>query len=269
MANIRVSLFMKNNRGFGWTDTFYLDGTDLSAALDETGDLRRARRDLLGGGVFLYETRVSFDDPMRDSLIYAVPDSDQEGTVYAPLQGDYAGTSLLCRLQASPSIRRQLMLRGFPDEEVVNNGTYAPGPNFTAHLRTFFTELTLPNKWKIRTFTRVPPVRVSLTLQDPNTGVVTCTSTAAATIAAGDLVQINAGRGGGGIRGRHRVLTSDGAVSFTLQIFKLVPLNISRVTVFKVSFVLASISSAQVIRVTHRNTGRPSDAPRGRRLIRA
>lgn len=268
MARIRITFFFKSTRGYGWSETYFSTRGTLPQALLDAKALFPLRVNLLAAFSSLEFIRVSDDEFKRDSQIYAVPIGDQ--TTKLPLMGssDIANTCLLCRVTSTDFIRRSLAMRGIPDDIVKDSGQYVPTGVWNGAFAAFKFALTA-GAFAIKSRTQVGAAFniANVGLVGP-TGIVTIDTVLPHGFVSGDIVNITEVRNATQVRGIQLVLGAPTTASFDIRVKRVVRPYGGGGKVWKVGAAITAINDIIPVRISHRNAGRPFDAPRGRRLVR-
>ena len=270
MALIRATFFFKDAGGYGWTETVHNSGADLATVLTRANALARLRRNLLGSSSRLCFIRVSDDEVKRDSRVVNLPFADQTVRNAGIDTSDIANTCLVVRMETdSPVKRRTLSLRGFPDGTCSASGAYTPDAAFDQAFQRWSRDL-LKDGWSIRSRDGTQPNHsiVSVT-QVPATGVVTVTTLDAHLFELGKAILITGAKGCPQINGTWIPSSIPSGTTFTIQLSQIIAAYTGNGIAKKLGYTLAAITSAEVMRVSHRIAGRPFDSPVGRRRARS
>lgn len=262
MALNRTTWFFKV-KNYGWTENFHIPVDDVPTVAARCRDLAPYRKSILANDAELVGVRISDDEIFRDSTFLNDPTIVGPGTF--PGTSDPAFTSLLCRFDASTLTRKNLYLRGIPDE-LVAEGVFV---NSVDWLPRF-------NAWRDRVITFGFGIkRLSLT-SNPfydvqsigSDGTVLLAQTH--TLTAGTKVHFT------GVRVTPKLPTVmtvfNPVTSSTFQLAQYAPRPTVLPTGAKVRrylFQIVPIISGSSERVVKKSTGRPFDTPVGRRRRRA
>lgn len=270
MPLIRATFFFKDSGGYGWTETIHNAGADLTTVLPRALSLATTRRNMLGSTARLTFIRVSDDEVKRDSRVIQIPTGDQTARLGPDASSDIANTALVVRMEtASPVKRRTLSMRGIPDGTVSNAGQYTPDGNFSNTFMLWESKLKTDG-WSIRSRDGLqPPHNILTAVQAPTTGVVTITTGDDHDLELGKPLLITGSRGAPQINGTWIPFAIPSLTTFQIKITQLMGIYDGGGIVKKLGFVLNAITSAQVMRVSHRIAGRPFDSPVGRRRARS
>lgn len=141
MAKYFATAYFELN-GYGWTETYYRDGLtegDLAALADFDRNTIWTKRALcLGQEARISAQRTSFDDVLGDSVLNFInlPGNPQ-------FTSEDPNTALLVRLGNVPNTRRKnVFMRGIPDDVVVNGGLVNGGQGaFFNAAKAFFNAI--------------------------------------------------------------------------------------------------------------------------------
>jgi len=258
----RVTFFFQSSK-WGWSETLYNSATEVTNALDNAKQLIRFRAAILASGANLVGVRASRTDPQRDSRFYAVPQADGTGDNAWGVT-DIPNTCLNIRLEATPLYRRSLQLRGVPDMMITDGGYYAPSPMYTAALRRFLNQL-LGATWGVQHKANAAPKRIIvMLLNDFNTNTTVVTTSVAHGYNTGDLVYIGGRSNVKGFNGLWRVKVVD-ATNFKIATVRPTGTFFLGLTSQLVDYEYQQFDAAIVEDASHRISGRPFAAPRGKR----
>lgn len=268
---------------FGWSEKFNMLASSFQAAIDASADntILAARQALLGaaaaaGGysATLNSVRISDVAVKRDSVVRVV--NAQGAASPTNDTADIPNTCLVVRMNLSSDpngvgslYRRTLYLRGFPDGLVSNGGKYTP----TAGWVTAFTLWV--NLLRDRSFGTIVSSK-----EEPLLNIMAAANDGANTLFTTDVNnnfpngrQVHfTGQKPSAIFGTYKTVYQ---VAGQPAQFRVLGQNIVGVptTLGQVNLVASAfgyiVGTPQVVRASHRVTGRPSDAPRGRRKKRA
>jgi hypothetical protein len=258
MSQFRTTWFFKLNN-YGWTENFHHTSQVVNTVELRCETLAPFRKALLGSNAQLVGVRISDDEVFRDSVFLQNPPFFGPGTY--PGTCDPAFSSLLTRWDASAVTRKNLYLRGIPDDLVIagqfdNDPTWAP--RWTAY-RQQVVALGFGIRRLLRTANPLIPISLIDTL-----GKVS--STVPHNFVIGNRVHFT------GVKANPKVPTNmfvsavDNTFNFTVQNWG------ARGNVFpnagnvrKFGYEVESIIQGTWERVVKKSTGRPFDTPRGRR----
>lgn len=263
-AQKRITFFFKNDNGAGWSETFYVAAATIEAALVAGERLATVRRPLLAQGNELLQIRASLDDPLRDSRV-STSTAGAPGAGERDTLGATANLALLCRIEAGSQFRRQLYLRGVPDDTSVNNGRLFAAAGYLTVFNRFKAEV-IGGGWGIRALQNNPALRVPIAVmaQSP-TGLVTITTTDAHGVTARFAsIVIRGGVGGKRARGRWRAFVT-GPLSMAFYSTRILDSYFGGATLQVIDYDLQDIDTLILLRVGKRAAGRPFDVPHGRR----
>jgi hypothetical protein len=267
MALTKVTFFFEQGK-WGWSETLYNSATQTSVALTSARALVGPRRNLLAKESQLTAIRASLDDPQRDSLFYSVPNADGFG-----LQGlgnsDIPNTCLVMRMEATDQHRRSYPLRGIPDEMVTNGGVWKPDAPYIAAINAYRAAL-INTTWGIAGNTGLAPTLLIVdSVQDFLNGRVGFTTNVDHNFNDNDLVYIGGRSPLKGFNGHWRVLKSvtDTKVFYIRTRTQATPFWVG-LTVRKIQKAFVAFTNLIPERTSHRVTGRPFGAPRGKQSAR-
>lgn len=267
MAQIRATFFMRNQRGYGWSETLFSTRANLVEVMADAILLFPKRVNCNGNDVNLYWIRVSDDEIKRDSLVYPVPEGNQQSKNRDLGDSEDANTCLDVQLKAGLLHRRFIYMRGIPDNCITVGGAFTPTPAFTPNFGIWGAALTA-GPWGLKYLNTVnAQVNIAGMVQDGTTGFVTVTTAAAHGLVAGDYVNVTGIQGATRARGVHRVLSAPTATTFTYKIKLIMQPYVAFGQTRKVATTVESFNFAQPLRVSRRDTGAPFDRPRGRRRV--
>jgi hypothetical protein len=161
--NAKVTFIFNDGRA-GWSETWYLAAiADLATAARRAVTLAESRRELLARGVSLEYVRTSDEDVLGDSLVAITRGDVAGGTVAGGLSPDTPYNAILVRAQAGALYRRQVWLRGVPDDWIRRNAADPPffqAPQQRTALAAFFAELAKAPPFAIRAIAKEAAVTV-------------------------------------------------------------------------------------------------------------
>ena len=269
--------FFFSQRQLGWSETWFLDRVDASAALTSMIPLVPLRVGMLGGNGLgasdprLKQVRVSNINIERDSLVYAVPPADQFTSSLLGV-ADSPHLALITRCEAGDLYRRTWFLRGFPDVLVADNGAYLPSPIWSPRFDAFVDALKARTIGMVAASRAAPVLLISFlaTEAGPNPLKISVTTTVPHLLAIGDKFRIVSAPGAPEARGTWTVFEVGSPTTVTFFIRKALSGSYrGGGTMYKKTPTLFQFTNLQVERVSHRITGRPFDQLVGRRRSRA
>lgn len=145
----RVSIrFVQQSRKLGsWTENFWLDTNDLSAAIVEGNALADVLQFVKASQVYSPYFRVSQVGVFRASEQVLRPGAGSRGATF---DADYPTTKLQLQFRSSLS-RTTQWFGGVPDVWIANSGNYVPAGNSTTFMNQLFAHLTEAGRvWSIR-----------------------------------------------------------------------------------------------------------------------
>lgn len=142
-----------NQSRYGWTESWYFDQPNPEYALEIAKKLAIKRTDLLANNVLLEYIRISDIDVLSDSLVFGI---QKWGTRDQP-RGDTPWNAIYCRVEAGSAYRRQMWLRGIPDDwiqlEASNPADNPIDPTLQAAFNAFRSALT-NNAFKLKVISK-------------------------------------------------------------------------------------------------------------------
>lgn len=124
MANFICSTIFGQG-GAGWTESWYCTASNHDQALEKLQSLGPTRAKLLGGGASIAYQRVSDVTVKGDSKIVVIKEFAMSTGITA---ADEPWDAVYVRVEAGALYRRQMWLRGIPDEWAGSAGSF-PGTN--------------------------------------------------------------------------------------------------------------------------------------------
>jgi len=260
MALFRTTWFFKVNN-YGWTENFHHMGSDYPTVRVACDALSAFRKSILGSNAQLVGVRISDDEVFRDSEFRQNPPIFGPGTW--PTASDPAFTSLLTRWDSGQVIRKNLFLRGVPDE-LVEQGAWVNDPLWATRWSAF-RGAVISNQFAIKSLGGPAAPQIAV-LNIDATGIVS-TGTPHSFI-AGDKVHFS------NVKTTPRLPTVM-MVTLPITTFSFSLVNwAGRPAVFptngrvrKYVFQVVPITAGIWERVIKKSTGRPFDTPRGRRRL--
>lgn len=252
----------------GWTETFYLEYTDIRAALDSAKEFRPMRVAMLGtmlGGLGprLMTIRVSDVDIQRDALQYKVPFANQVGSTSET--ADNANLAVAVRMEAGALYRRTWYISGQPDACCVN-GQYVGIASFETGFNLAVNFLKL-RQWGVYAQNRASVPLLIASVSAPVLSEFTITTVNAHGLAAGNVVQVTKAPGMNAIRGKYFVKSVVGATGIVVA-GNPTGLYTGGGFVRKVDMALQRFTNIEIDGITRKSRGRPSGGPVGRRRRR-
>lgn len=207
------------------------------------------------------------DDAALDSLFYVVPENDGTGSSWGN-SSDIPFTCFDLRMEATALHRRTYQLRGIPDDFVVEGGKMEPSPGYRGRVTVFKNRLC-DTTWGMRIRNAAAgAVNILSMVNDPGNLSVTVTTAAAHPLTQNDLAYISGRSNVKGFNGTWRVNAVNNA---TFQILSSRPTGnlFFGLKVRKLTYSFAAFTNLLLMRASHRITGRPFDAPVGKRKARS
>lgn len=271
MALYKGTLFFKSGT-YGWSETFYDTQANLNAAFLHFAQLAASRRTLLNRSSYLQSLRVSDDVIFRDAKLQAYSPASGRGTAGPDDNvGEQPFDGILFRLEGGNLHRRSYIMRGIPTGVVNQEGVYAPGafwvPLLTAFVGQFVQGFGNEDGFEIKTSNHTDPVPVTALI--PTVGNAKAIAIPVAAVpgaAVKDIVQINGVTTMAPVNGRWRIKAIAGGqlIMYPRQ-RNVIGTYGGEGFATKVTFTAEDITAMIPIRGKDRDTGRPSDSPRGRR----
>ncbi len=242
----------------GWSESYYADTTEFTVALVRTNALCSLRAALLPQGSVVVGQRYQQVNPVGTSRTGSATFAGNGG-----VPQDIPQMALYCRARTQNTANvRELVIRGLPDERVVN-GNYDPERTYTAALNQFFT------------FLRTGWVMRGLDLSQQRTAIVsivapgTITTTVPHGLSVGQQFKIlrttqSNGRQAGGV---YTVLTTATNKTLTADIDLALPAKGGSVRAYAI--VYPPIGDCEIDRVGIRKVGRNFFQYRGRAVRRS
>lgn len=274
--NAKCTFFFQGEGGFGWTETWYLVGNDLTAVFDRSTATNAAsyfnrRRQILNQDSWISAIRVSDEAVLRDSRVMIVSKTNGKGLADKTFGNEQAYDALQIRLEAGDRRRRSLLMRGLPRNVVSGDGTYAPDADWTAAFPRWVTALKDVLQANVRTTT--PGAALFPTAITAGAGLQNLILTFAApfpvSIVPNSIIKVTGMGGASNLNGLWKVATVSGLVATTFPKKRPIfgtPSPDGNVKVITINY--EPISNAQGQRGSKRSTGRPSNALRGRAAAR-
>jgi hypothetical protein len=271
VPDYKVNFFFKNTQAeAGWSETYYLTAATPESAREAGRSLANSRGPLCGINSYLAEIRVSDDKIFRDSLTYTF-DPDELGHVLAGAS-DVPWNAVLCRIEATAAYRRQLYLRGVPDE-VITEDEKNPIPAQWVKLCNQFLGILAGKPWQIKALDNSGQngyVACAKAAIDPASNRRLYFLTGNTAIAAGDRFRASYFKKSPTFNG---VFNAD-VPALASSVTSIQTTGAVGTTSFgegklrKIVYAYPQITSAFIERITHRIVGRPFDQQRGRRPAR-
>jgi len=259
----------------GWSETWYLDKSNLDSAKSPCDNLATIRAKLLGTFGTLEAVRISFVDPPRRSLIRPL---NRQGTADTGFRADVPWTAVMGTVKDDTGEHQRVtMLRGIPDSYIARlaDGKYdlegagtlaGEWSGFMQSLRTngfHFRARDSSGAWGVET-------QVTAFGTSAVGNKIKISTTAALTI--GSYVTFRDVTGDGGVmKGKHRILRLEG-VDYVLATDVPTAANPSSWVGGKVRPVRTwffPVGGGALQRPAHRDTGRPFGLQRGRQPKKA
>lgn len=257
----------------GWSETHYVTQETSANAMIRAVNMIPPRVALLGGpganAPTLRQIRVSNIAIQRDSFVWVVAPAD--GIAPNPISvADIVHTCLVIRLNSTDLYRRSLMLRGIPDVVISNNGVFNFDPGYMARLDAYEVALIAQGFGMLAAAKPLGmPLIANVTASGITNAGVLITTVAPHGLVTGDTVRIVSTpgisqTGGATIRGRWQVAAQPDPLQFAV-VGTLPPTGtyLGGGRYYKITMEVRLYTSGEVVRASHRITGRPFDVPVG------
>lgn len=243
-------------RPFGWSETWYTDGT-IETGYGGLVMFSKFRARLLSSGISIIGARIhELGGPTK---FFPFKESGVSGEGM-----DYPTISLNCRCSsADGKYKKYFQLRGLPDPRVVD-GNYEGDPTYGASLRQFMTFLHSPGV-KFQALDRtVPAIKINSISE---LGVVRCA--AGGTFPIDSYVTLKRVRNtvGEKVSGTFRIVARASDTEFTLANWTGGAVAaVGTVTKQTFTYIQVGNRTAEMLGVTSRKVGRPFGQFRGRAM---
>lgn len=257
---------------YGWSESFYDTKMSIAQALTHFGDLKTARLALLNRSSQLVALRVSDDAIFRDSQVITYAGADAQGTAGpADDTGQQPYDALVYRCEGGPLQRRSYLVRGIPTGVVDATGVYAPSP-FWLPLAAAFRGVLVngfgnPDGFEFKHSTSTAELAVTALITTPgNNRAISIPVAAAPAAVVNSVIRIKGVTTMNNANGLWRVRSIAGGqlVMYPRQRSVLGTYGGEGFAQI-VTYTSVDITSLIPVRGVRRSTGRPFDAPRGRR----
>lgn len=274
MSDFRITFFFKDISGDqGWTESYYTSGTDPAQVMVSATLLSNARRGPLSDDYALEYIRVCDINPPRDAVFFEQGLVAGKGQAPGSASGKAAtnvNSALNCRVFSSPGHWRSLLLRGCPADIAAVGMGAAVQTNARIRVNTYGDFLSAPaGVWKLRLITHGTAYGITA-IDSPDGKRLSITLAAGATApVAGDQIRVHLAAGMDHVNGLWRVKAVNALVVTTYpKILNVVGEYVANTGFLdKVTYGLSAITKLQPIRMTMRNTGRPSYVPAGKQKV--
>jgi hypothetical protein len=269
MNHYKIILFFTQGNA-GWSETYYHDDVDATAGLSTMLTLVRNRNGLIcGRGVVkMVAARLSDDTVSGDATLRENLPPPADGPVFNnPVAEVFC--SALCRMEATPLYRRQLMVRGIPADLALDAAIIDIVPEYASAM-TVFMAFLVTNQYRVRHIDKSlfnSAISITNVVAGPQDGQWVLTLAAPfASLNKGDHVMVTAIREMPWLQGRHVAINVAGlAVTIQLREIHTLQPYLGTGTMRRVLFSYDTLTSAFFERFTHRITGLPFGRPVGRR----
>ena len=126
MATFRLSIFYLSADDEGWSENYYYNGSNITAAQSQLDSLINQRLPMLGAHFKIVDGRAS-DVSIRGSILFTTLAMPQVGT-YAPPAGTFpleANTAIICKFNAIAPHYAKIYLRGLTTQQVHGREKFA------------------------------------------------------------------------------------------------------------------------------------------------
>lgn len=254
----------------GWSESLYKEATLHSFAMQEAQLYRAKRVTMLSAPAVMTFIRVSDTAIQGDALL--VPVSPKDGSSFAlESPSDAAWQSVLVRMSTQDQLnRRNMFLRGIPDAQAGNRVNFGPGglklsENFVTRFK-LWAKLLSDRQWKflgVDTFEQFKNI-TNITTVLP--GVPIILTVDAHGYADGDKVLVRNVAGLKGINTQWFItVPSANLISLVNSENEVTGVHKFGGQVRLTKLTDHLIEKSSVIKLTHRQTGRPFGLPVGRR----
>lgn len=279
MANWKVTFFLSLGKQ-GWSETYYTTVEGSNAAFLRAKGLANLRNTCLGANVAFEAIRLS-DDAVQGDADLSSSNVVTTSTVQKDAVADPPFVANLIRCQSGLSYRRHIYLRGIPDS-VVNpkdaEDEVIKG-NYLVNLKAFRASLA-DGTWQLKVIAKgaeAPRFRViGVTFLEGGETAIKLDG-APEGLVAGETMRLYNVRnvpGGGLYKGLsinrpHRVIRVEAGNVYVIPWATTSDANwVKGGTAKRLRYIFVAIDKAEGLRITHRDTGRPFGATRGRRPAR-
>lgn len=270
MPDFQCSMLF-NAQKQGWSENWWLTAATHAAAQTATLALAGARQLMLAKTVTIEAVRTSDTAVLGDSLVALAPSVPVGGAAPA-LAKDNPGNAWLSRVNSGPQYRRQLWLRGAPDDWMVFDDVtgLAKIPDPLNKAFTAYMAVLTNKKFAIRALDKAQARTIIQTFTpDAPSGLIKVT---APTHGLNELDQVRIkGALGIGTKILNGVFRIQGRTADTF----LIPLPLAALAgvnyvtlsarVQKRAYLLQTVTDGVILRPGLRKTGRAFFVPRGRR----
>lgn len=263
-VNVRCNIFFSlPDAQSGWSEVWFRPSDDLNAAMTATDALVQKRSLLLGSDSFVIGARVSDEAVKRDSLFHSyktAPPPHLPGVFSSAHPFD----AYNIRLNAGAVSRRPLYLRGLPIDEWTEPAAVGK-PDWLAAYNDWINSI-LGNSFAIRALDQSPANQFQLIEELSQIAILVNVKVPGHGYAEGDRVLLS--RTTVKALDRQWTIQIVDADNFLLAGSQNIDLHGPigfQGKCRRIQYTYPLITSAQYINDTHRVSGRPFGAPRGRR----
>lgn len=270
--------FLQTNTTYGWTESHWNSANGFNSGLKAAQQLLPFMVNLRGYQTRLYRIRVTLAGSPRQAYNYLVPyNSQNSATSIVPSAG--ANDALNVFLTGFQIANGKTYIRGFPASVISLGGQVTPGPLWSAYFEDWLNQL-ITGGWQIRYQNPPPagggtgavPFQINGYAYDAVHFLNVWNSIPGHGIAINPpypRVNITGLRGYGAASGVQQVVSVTNANIFSTKSTICLPSSSALNGQGQVvSYAYTNIVEAQIATFTHRITGRPSNAPRGRQRAR-
>lgn len=254
--------------GCGWSETYYFDtGSSQQAVNLLTGAFAQARMALIAkSDTFPIVMVAARAQAVTNPLDTFLENINQPGTYAAPagIDPEMPWVGILCRVIATDGSKRQLQLKGIPDD--VAEGSWRLPPQRAKWSKAFFDfqDLCIRNAFRVQTIKETGHALKVISNIAAATGRLTVTTAVAHGLASGAFVTFRGVKAAVKVQGRYRVTVVD-ATSFSIGPFNVGTVGFISGFYRDLEYEYPQWETVQVVRKTRRSAGRPFFLLRGRR----
>lgn len=272
MPQFRATFIFNQNR-YGWTESWHREDSNPDNMLEQAKKLATKRRMLASSEVKLEYIRISDVAVVGDSLVHAY---DQWGSGPLP-DADTPWNAIYCRVESGSKYRRQMYLRGVPDDWIkLTAGNPNANPIDSALDTAFkaFRSQLLAGGWQLKTVSKEPGDAV-----EKNIGAITqdtegriAFQITGLSSATGDEFRVKSYQGPDKkvLNGVYKVVSNNGTIVVVPKKYNLLTDPVSNSGGKAVPRVVRYqlITEAKIMRCAKKSTGRAFFVEAGRRKVR-
>lgn len=263
MAAFKYTFLFDWQQRAGWSETFYKEtgsGTGEATALARAWGTNRQK--VLTAAATILAARITPTNDPRNTTLFplGLKGALGQGIIVDNIQPDVVNVAQLSTLTASTGQKRQYLIRGLDDRDVVDGQiTYAQ--NGVAIMNRWLNFL-VSSAWQMRDY--IPGVPAAVNLVDGVSGIVT--GGAIAGIAVNDIVVMNTRTTGGGKKVHWQGRVKEvGVGQITLRNYKFGDAAGGQIVKVVASYPAFTQHFEPIPNWARtRQTGRPFNLPRGR-----